>query len=62
LVIVLGSYIYPAAVGATERTVVLVAMFGTLSVFLFELRSLAERTVFYWFVTRRRPRPKPKPN
>jgi hypothetical protein len=56
LIVVLWLYVYPTAAGATERTVVLVAIFAGLAVFLAELSTIFQGTLVYQFLTRPRPR------
>lgn len=58
LVVVLAFDVYPTASGATEKTVVLVSIFGALSVFFVELRATFTQVILYRFLTRQRRRPK----
>jgi len=60
LILILWLEIYPLASGATERTVVLGAIFAALSVFLVELRSVALSGLLYRFLVRPRRRRRSK--
>jgi phosphate/sulfate permease len=52
LVIVLWVYVYPTAVGATEKTVVIVSLFGGLAVFLGELSTVFQQSLVFQFLSR----------
>jgi hypothetical protein len=60
LVLVLWAYVYPIAVGATEKTVVLVSIFGGLAVFLGELNTVFQRGLVFQFLSRPRKRVRTK--
>ncbi|MFZ1022524.1 MAG: hypothetical protein WAN87_00105 [Thermoplasmata archaeon] len=54
LVFILWLSVYPLASGATEKTIVLVAIFGALAVFLGELSTVFSSSLVYLFLTRSR--------
>lgn len=56
LIVLLAYSIYPLASGATEKTIVLVAIFGALAVFLGELSAVFSSSLAYLFLTRPRRR------
>lgn len=52
LILIPWLSVYPIAIGATQQTVVLGAIFAALSVFLVELRTFFTQGLLYRFLTR----------